>query len=123
MQKLAIIIAGSGPTDRNGNNPMGVAANSYKMIADELDAQNIATFRYDKRGIGKSAINNMNEGDLVFDDYIKDAVKIFDYMKDSLGFKNIYFIGHSEGSLIGMVASQRVPVKGFISISRRRQAN
>ena len=55
-QKLAIIIAGSGPTDRNGNNPMGVAANSYKMIAEELAAQNIATFRYDKRGIGKSVV-------------------------------------------------------------------
>ena len=116
-QKLAIIIAGSGPTDRDGNNPLGVAANSYKMIADELDKQNIATFRYDKRGIGKSVIENMNESDLVFDDYIKDAEKIFDYMKDSLGFKNIYFIGHSEGSLIGIMASQHTPVKGLISIS------
>lgn len=116
-QKLAIIIAGSGPTDRDGNNPLGVAANSYKMIVVELDAQNIATFRYDKRGIGKSVIDNMNESDLVFDDYIKDAEKIFEYMKDSLGFKNIYFIGHSEGSLIGIIASQRKPVKGFISLS------
>jgi uncharacterized protein len=116
-EKLAIILAGSGPTDRNGNNPLGVAANSYKMIADELDTQNIATFRYDKRGIGKSVINNMNEGDLVFDDYIKDATEIFNYMKDSLGFKNIFFIGHSEGSLIGIIASQQTPVKGFISIS------
>jgi uncharacterized protein len=116
-QKLAIIIAGSGPTDRDGNNPMGVAANSYKMIADELDTQNIATFRYDKRGIGKSVVDNMNEGDLVFDDYIKDAEEIFHYMKDSLGFKNIYFIGHSEGSLIGIIGSQRTPVKGFISVS------
>ncbi|MEP6950711.1 MAG: alpha/beta fold hydrolase [Ginsengibacter sp.] len=116
-QKLAIIIAGSGPTDRNGNNPMGVSASSYKMIADELDTQNIATFRYDKRGIGKSVVDNMNESDLVFDDYIKDAEKIFEYMHDSLGYKNIYFIGHSEGSLIGIIASQRVRLKGFISVS------
>jgi uncharacterized protein len=116
-QKLAIIIAGSGPTDRNGNNPLGVTANSYKMIADELYAQDIATFRYDKRAIGKSVVDHMNESDLVFDDYINDAEKVFNYMKDSLGFKNIYFIGHSEGSLIGIIASQRTPVKGFISLS------
>lgn len=116
-QKLAIIIAGSGPTDRDGNNPMGVAANSYKMIAEELDTQNIASFRYDKRGIGKSVADNMNESDLVFDDYIRDAERIYEYMKDSLGFKNIYFIGHSEGSLIGIIASQHTPVKGLISLS------
>ena len=117
QQKLALIIAGSGPTDRDGNNPLGDKANSYKMLAHSLDSQNIATFRYDKRGIAKSAIHNFKESDLVFDDYIKDAEKIFDYLHDTLGFKNIYFIGHSEGSLIGIIASQKEPVKGYISLA------
>ena len=54
-QKLVIIIAGSGPTDRNGNNPLGDEANSYKLLAHSLDSQNIATFRFDKRGVAKSA--------------------------------------------------------------------
>jgi hypothetical protein len=116
-QKLAIIIAGSGPTDRDGNNPLGDEANSYKMLAWMLDSQNIATFRYDKRGIAKSLVSNLKESDLVFDDYIKDAEKIFDYLHDTLGFKDIYIIGHSEGSLTGMIASQNKKVKGFVSIA------
>ena len=65
----------------------------------------------------------MNESDLVFDDYIKDAERIFEYMKDSLGFKNIYFIGHSEGSLIGIIASQHTPVKGLYFFKWRREAH
>ncbi len=116
-QKLAIIIAGSGPTDRDGNNAMGVKANSYKMLAHSLDSNNIATFRFDKRGIGKSMNPGFKESDLVFDDYINDVEKIFDYLHDKLGFKNIYLIGHSEGSLIGIVASQKKPVKGFVSLA------
>jgi pimeloyl-ACP methyl ester carboxylesterase len=116
-QELAIIIAGSGPTDRDGNNPLGDKANSYKMLAHALDSQNIATFRFDKRGLGKSMVADFNESKLVFDDYIKDAENIFDYLHDTLGFKNIYFIGHSEGSLIGMLASQKKNVKGYISIA------
>ncbi len=59
----------------------------------------------------------MKESNLVFDDYVKDAQKIFDYVHDTLGFKDIYFIGHSEGSLIGMIASQKKKVKGYISVS------
>jgi len=116
-QPLAVIIAGSGPTDRNGNNKLGITANSYKMLADELAKQNIATFRYDKRGIGASRIKNFNEAALSFDNYINDADAIYDYLKDSLGFKDIYFMGHSEGSLIGMIAAQKRPVKGYVSIS------
>lgn len=116
-QKLAIIIAGSGPTDRNGNNPMGVKADSYEMLAHVLDSQNVASFRFDKRGVGKSIPGNFDESKLIFDDYINDAGNVFDYLHDSLGFKDVYFIGHSEGSLIGIIASQKKKVKGFVSIA------
>ena len=116
-QKLVLIIAGSGPTDRNGNNTAGITCNAYKMLAEALAKENIASFRYDKRGIGKSAIKNLNEKDLSFDDYVNDAVTIYNYLRDSAGFKNIYFAGHSEGSLIGMIASQKTNAKGFISIA------
>jgi pimeloyl-ACP methyl ester carboxylesterase len=117
QEPLGIIVAGSGPTDRNGNSTLSEATNEYKMLAYSLDSQNISTFRYDKRGIAKSAYAGMKESDLVFDDYVKDAEKIFDYLHDSLGFKNIYFIGHSEGSLIAMLASQTKKVQGYISIA------
>ena len=117
QQPLAIIVAGSGPTDRNGNSTISAATNEYQMLAYALDSQNIATFRYDKRGIAKSAYAGMKESDLVFDDYVKDAKKIFDYLHDTLGFKNIYFVGHSEGSLIAMLASEKEKVKGYISVA------
>src|ERR1017187_403591 len=117
QEKLGIIIAGSGPTDRDGNNLLGSNANSYKMLAQALDSQNIATFRYDKRGVAKSLSGNFNQANVVFEDYIKDAEKIFDYLHDSLGFQNIYIIGHSEGSLIGIIASQKKPVNGYISVA------
>ena len=116
-QKLVIIIAGSGPTDRNGNNIAGVNCNAYKMLAEALAKENIASYRFDKRAIGKSAIKNLNEKDLSFDDYVNDAEAIYNYLRDSAGFKNIYFAGHSEGSLIGMIASQKTNAKGFISIA------
>ncbi len=116
-QKIAIIVAGSGPTDRNGNSSLGIKTNEYSMLAHNLDSQNIATFRYDKRGIAKSTYAGMKESDLVLDDYVKDAENIFDYLHDTLGFRDIYFIGHSEGSLIAMLASQKKKVKGYISIA------
>ena len=112
-KKIAVIIAGSGPTDRNGNNPLGVKAGSYRMIAEELAKQQIASFRYDKRGVGKSTVKNFRESDLVFDDYINDVVAIVGYLGDSLGFPDIYLVGHSEGSLVGMIAAQRKAVKGY----------
>ncbi len=116
-QKLFIIIAGSGPTDREGNNILGVESNSYQLLAQALDSENIASFRYDKRGIGKSIPSNVNEENLVFEDYINDAEKIFQYLQDSLGFKDIYILGHSEGSLIGIAAAEKVKAKGFVSIA------
>ena len=116
-EKLVIIIAGSGPTDRNGNSIAGVYSNAYKMLAQELSKNNISSFRYDKRAIGKSVVKNFKEKDLSFDDYINDVVAIYQYMKDSLGFKKIYFAGHSEGSLVGMVAAEKTNPQGYISIA------
>lgn len=117
QQKLAIIIAGSGPTDRNGNNPAGVNSNSYKMLAEQLAKENIATIRYDKRGIAKSKMEKFDESKMVFSDFINDAILLYNYAKDSLAYKQIYFIGHSEGSLVGMMATQQTKASGYISIS------
>ena len=69
---LALIIAGSGPTDRDGNNP-AMKNNSLKMLASELFRNRIASLRYDKRGIGKSKKAGLRESDLRFETYIEDA--------------------------------------------------
>lgn len=114
---VLLIIAGSGPTDRYGNNPMGVAANSYKMIAEALANENIGVLLYDKRGIAKSMEAGKNEADLRFDDYVNDAVQWVQLLKTKKQVKGIFIAGHSEGSLIGMLVAQKVKVQGYISIA------
>ena len=103
---VALIIAGSGPTDRNGNNAQ-FTNDSLKMLAHALAKEGISSLRYDKRGVGKSKDAGLNESELRFEDYINDAKILVDYLDNQVGFKNIIVIGHSEGSLVGMVASQQ----------------
>ena len=69
---LVLIIAGSGPTDRNGNNPM-MKNNSLKMLAKELQKNGIASLRYDKRGVGESKSSALQESDLRFENYVQDV--------------------------------------------------
>ncbi|HPS70740.1 MAG TPA: alpha/beta hydrolase [Bacteroidales bacterium] len=114
---IVIIIAGSGPTDRNGNSIAGVDANSYKMISEGLAQEGIATLRYDKRGIAASKDAMTGEKDIRFENYIDDVVLWIQMIKRDDRFKNIYVLGHSEGSLIGIVAAEREKVKGYISVS------
>jgi len=113
---VVLIIAGSGPTDRNGNNPM-MTNNSLKMLADLLAENKIASLRYDKRGIGKSKNAMINEEDLRFENYIEDAESWIEFLKKDKRFNQIIVAGHSEGSLIGMIASRNKSTDKFISIA------
>jgi len=119
---LVIIIPGSGPTDRNGNNTSGLYTNTYKMISDTLAKHRIASLRYDKRGIAKSYYTGFSEEDLRFDDYVHDAVFWIRKMQQDGWFSDIFVLGHSEGSLIGMLAVQEKPVAGFISVAGTAQS-
>ena len=49
---VVLIIPGSGPTDRDGNNPLGVSAASYRLLAETLAARGIGSIRIGKRGMG-----------------------------------------------------------------------
>ncbi|WP_299779851.1 alpha/beta hydrolase [uncultured Formosa sp.] len=111
---LAIIIGGSGPTDRDGNQNF-LKNNSLKKLAQQLTLNNIATFRYDKR-IVKQIKNNTIDKSIKFDDFISDAEDVLDFFKSKNTFNNIYIIGHSQGSLIGMIISKD-KADGYISIS------
>lgn len=111
---VALIIAGSGPTDRDGNNPVMIN-NSLKLLAESLAQKGIASLRYDKRGIGASKQAAKSESDLKFDDYIQDAIGWINLIKREKMFSKIIVIGHSEGSLIGMNAAKEA--NGFISLS------
>ncbi len=112
---LAIIIGGSGPTDRNGNQQM-VVNNSLKFLAEGLYDNEIATFRYDKRIVKQMKQRTINEKNIRFGDFIDDAVAVLEYFKKNKRFSKIYIIGHSQGSLVGMVAAQG-GADGFVSIA------
>jgi len=113
---VVLIIAGSGPTDRDGNNNMGLNTNAYKMLAYALGKNGIASLRYDKRMIGQSA-SAAKEDDLRFEDYIDDAVGLIGMLNDDGRFSDVIVAGHSEGSLVGMMAAKDEPVKAFISLA------
>lgn len=117
---VVLIIAGSGPTDMNGNNALIPAPiNNYKMLADSLAAHGIASLRYDKRGIATSGGFNMKEEELRFEDYINDAKACVNFLStyESHSFSSVYVLGHSEGALIGAVVTRDMEISGFISIA------
>ena len=111
---VALIIAGSGPTDRNGNNSM-MKNNSLKMLAEALAKNGIASLRYDKRGIGESKASAISEESLVFENYTEDAKSWINLLKQDKRFSEIIVIGHSEGSMIGMIAGAKA--SKYISIA------
>jgi len=115
-RSVVLIIAGSGPTDRNGNNPM-MTNNSLKMLAESLASHGIASVRYDKRGVAASLVAGMPEEDLRFEHYVEDVIQWVDILNQDPRFDKIVIIGHSEGSLIGMVSAQMVEISAFISIA------
>ncbi|MBK8143819.1 MAG: alpha/beta hydrolase [Bacteroidetes bacterium] len=100
---LVIIIAGSGPTDRNCNG-QGFKTNAYQKMASQFALNGIATFRYDKRGIGKSAVANMKEEEMDFNNMILDAKAIISKFESDARFSKLTICGHSEGSLVGMMS-------------------
>lgn len=112
-KKVFLIIPGSGPTDRNCNSPM-LKTNAFLQMADSLAAKGFASLRYDKRGIGSSHWTDMREEDITFDLGIMDAVNCMNWLKKE-GFETVIIAGHSEGSLVGMIAANE-GASGFISM-------
>ena len=116
---VVLIIADSGPTDRDGNSAMLPGANnSLKYLAEGLKANGIASVRYDKRGIAasRSAMRG-SESDLRFDDYVADAVAWLAKLRADKRFTKVSVVGHSEGSLIGMIAAREAKADAFVSIA------
>ncbi len=114
---IVLIIAGSGPTDRNGNNE-SMENNSLKFLAEELRKNGIASVRFDKRGIAASHDAVSSEKELRFDTYVNDVKEWVEMIAKDKRFSKIIIAGHSEGSLLGMAAAvKNKNVKAFISIA------
>ena len=115
---VIVIIPGSGPTDRDGNSPLGITAASYRLLAESLAKRGISTVRIDKRGMfgSKAAIANGN--DVTSAAYPADAHAWAKAARAATGAKCIWLLGHSEGALVALAAGQdRTNLCGVISVS------
>ncbi|MDB5933102.1 MAG: Alpha/beta hydrolase [Massilia sp.] len=115
---VALIVAGSGPTDRNGNSSVLPGANnSLLMLAQALGEAGFASVRYDKRGIAGSLAAGPSESALRFDTYVDDAAGWISLLRRDPRFSSVIVIGHSEGSLIGMLAAKKAGAGAFVSVA------
>ncbi|MDG1043058.1 MAG: alpha/beta hydrolase [Flavobacteriaceae bacterium] len=109
---LVIFIAGSGPTDRNGNQAL-MKNNMLKKLAESLSERGIATFRYDKRVVKQLRTRNLDKN-IRFDDFVTDAKSVINHFKST--YSNLIVAGHSQGSLVGLLTLD-AGANGFISLA------
>jgi alpha-beta hydrolase superfamily lysophospholipase len=111
-----LLITGSGQVDRDENHKK-IRINSFRIIADFLAKHNIATLRYDKRGVGTSGGNYWETG---FHDNASDTLAAIDYLKkhNNIQPDRIFLLGHSEGAFIATkLGGDGVDVAGIILVS------
>lgn len=101
---LIIWIPGSGNIDRNGNQAgYNVKADYIKEFRDSINKKGISFFSYDKRTANPENIKYKD--DIVFEDFVNDAKTVIDHFRADRRFSSIILIGHSQGSLVAMLAS------------------
>ncbi len=110
---LIIWIHGSGNVDRDGNQGTTINANYIKQFRDHINRHNIAFFSYDKRTANSKNAEHLKE--TLFDDFVADAEQIIEYFKTNERFSEIILVGHSQGSLVAMLASEKIAK--FISLA------
>jgi pimeloyl-ACP methyl ester carboxylesterase len=115
-----LIIAGSGPTDRDGNQGTALSTDAYRLVAEALASRGVSTFRYDKAGVGESRNAGPGREDLVrFEKGADDAVLFVRRLRTDERVSRVIVAGHSEGPLLGMLVAQRTPIDGLASIAGR----
>jgi uncharacterized protein len=121
---VALLIAGSGSIDHDGNGPQAKPA-TLKKLAEQLADRKIATLRYDKRGAGGWKPEFGKPEDFRFKDYVDDAVSLVNYLKSSGKFARVTVIGHSEGGLVAILAARQVQIDRLVLLvtAARRQGD
>ena len=112
---VVLILPGSGPTDREGNNPVGIKARPYSLLADGLAARGIATVRIDKRGMfgSAAAVADMNATTIA--DYVTDTRNWVAATRKATSARCVWLLGHSEGGLVALAAARSPDVCGLVA--------
>lgn len=121
---VALLIAGSGSTDHDGNGPQ-VKPATLKKLSDALIARGIATLRYDKRGAGGWKPKFGKPEDFRFKDYVDDAAALVAHLRAGGKFSKVIVVGHSEGGLVGILTARRIPVDKLVllAVAARKQGD
>ncbi len=116
---VVLLIGGSGQTDRDGNPSQKKSSdNPYRLLAEGLKEHGIASVRFDKRGVGESGNAVIAEKDFRVETYVADTVRWIDLLSKDERFSKVVVLGHSAGSLIGMLACAHTDkAKAFISVA------
>ncbi|AIR89931.1 alpha/beta hydrolase [Pseudomonas cremoricolorata] len=114
---VVLIISGSGPTDRDGNNPASGRVDNLKRLALLLARQNIASVRYDKRGVAASQPATPDERDLSVERYVADAVAWGRQLRSDPRFGPLIIVGHSEGALIASLAAHDAGASAVVTLA------
>jgi uncharacterized protein len=115
---IVLIIPGSGPTDRDGNNLAGLQASTYRLLAEGLARRGIATVRVDKRGMYGSASAVPDANDVTINDYANDVHTWVAAIRKRSGVPCVWLLGHSEGGLVALVAAKNpADICGLILVS------
>jgi len=112
-----LIVPGSGPTDRDGNNPLGVNASAYRLLAEGLASKGFATLRIDKRGMFASVMAVEDASAVTIADYADDVRAWVKVLKRETQTPDIWVLGHSEGGVVALASAQEEDVCGVILIA------
>lgn len=106
-EAAVVILPGSGPTDRDGNSPLGVAGATYQVLAEGLAQNGVASLRMDKRGLYGSASLAVDPNAVTVEVLADDAAAWARELKVRTGLKCVWLAGHSEGGLVALIAGAR----------------
>jgi pimeloyl-ACP methyl ester carboxylesterase len=116
-----LMLQGSGQTDRD-DNAKALKIDIFPQVSAAIEGQGLATFRFDKRGVGGS------EGDYFgsdFDDRLTDAVAAVEWLRarPEVDPARVIALGHSEGAMVAVrLAAGAAPVAGAILLAGAAQA-
>lgn len=114
---VVILVAGSGPTDRDGNQPPRLRTDALRLLGRALVDTGVAVLRFDKRGVGQSAEAGPDEARLTLDGYVEDLVRWAKAMRADARFGPVLLAGHSEGALVATLGARQIDVEGLILLA------